>query len=40
MNDYKRLIKDIKNFCAIGVSRNINADGETETIEESETVQN
>lgn len=34
MNDYRRLIKDIKGFCKIGISRKINADGETEAIEE------
>jgi hypothetical protein len=37
-NDHKRLIKDIKNFCEIGLSRKVNADGETEPKEE--TVQN
>ena len=43
MNDYKRLIKDIENFCTTGISRKVNADGETEPVEESsevETVQN
>lgn len=44
MNDYKRLIKDIKNFCETGISRKVNADGETEPIEEEsvadETAQN
>ena len=44
MNDYKRLIKDIQNFCETGISRKVNADGETESINkesaESETVQN
>lgn len=44
MNDYKRLIKDLKNFCETGLSRKVNADGETELIEEEsateETVQN
>ena len=34
MNDYKRLIKDLKNFCNTGLSRKINADGETEPIKE------
>ena len=34
MNDYRRVIKDIEQFCRIGVSRKINADGETEPIEE------
>ena len=37
-NDHKRLIKDIKAFCTIGLSRKVNADGETESI--TETVQN
>lgn len=43
MNDYKRLVKDIQNFCETGLSRKVNADGETEPIEkstETETVQN
>lgn len=43
MNDYKRLFKDLKKFCDTGLSRKVNADGETEPIEEStveETVQN
>ena len=34
MNDYKRLIKDLKNFCNTGLSRKVNADGETEPIKE------
>ena len=38
MNDYKRLIKDIEQFCRTGISRKINTDGETEPVEE--TVQN
>ena len=29
-NDHKRLIKDIKQFCETGLSRKVNADGETE----------
>lgn len=37
-NDYKRCIKDLKQFCEVGISRKVNADGETEPIEE--TVQN
>lgn len=37
-NDHKRLIKDIKAFCTTGLSRKVNADGETEPIDE--TVQN
>lgn len=44
MNDYKRIIKDIQKFCETGLSRKVNADGETEPIEENstteETIQN
>ena len=44
MNDYKRLVKDLKQFCETGISRKVNADGETEPLEEEvaveETVQN
>ena len=44
MNDYKRFMKDVKNFCDTGLSRKVNADGETEPIKEEsaveETVQN
>lgn len=44
MNDYKRLLKDLKQFCETGLSRTINADGETESVKEEspteETVQN
>ena len=29
-NDHKRLIKDIKNFCEIGLSRKVNTEEETE----------
>ena len=32
LNDHKRLIKDIKSFCKTGLSRKVNADGETEPI--------
>lgn len=39
MNDYKRIIKDVQKFCETGLSRKVNADGETEPVEE-ETVQN
>lgn len=34
-NDHKRLIKDIKQFCEIGLSRKVNTDGETEPIEKT-----
>lgn len=41
-NDHKRLIKEIKQFCETGLSRKVNADGETEPFEKSEpeTAQN
>lgn len=38
MNDYKRLVKEIEQFCRTGVSRKINTDGTT--TEAEETVQN
>lgn len=40
-NDHKRLIKDIKQFCEQGLTRKVDANGETSPIEnvESETVQ-
>lgn len=34
-NDHKRLIKDIKQFVEQGLSRKVNADGETESVEET-----
>ena len=34
-NDHKRLIKDIKNFVEIGLSRKVNSDGTTESVEET-----
>ena len=37
--DYKRLTKEIEQFCRTGISRKVNADGETEPATE-ETVQN
>ena len=33
MNDYRRLIKDLKKFCETGLSRKVNTDGETEPID-------
>lgn len=33
MNDYKRLIKDVRKFCETGLSRKVNADGETEIVD-------
>lgn len=38
MNDYKRLTKDIEQFCRTGVSRKVNNDGTTSEREESEGV--
>ena len=32
-NDHKRLIKDIRTFCETGLSRKVNSDGETETVQ-------
>ena len=32
-NDHKRLIKDIKKFCEIGLSRKVNLDSTTETVQ-------
>lgn len=32
-NDHKRLIKDIKNFVEVGLSRKVNTDGETEAVQ-------
>lgn len=44
MNDYKRLIKDLENFCRTGLSRKVNPDGTTDPVKKedntSETVQN
>ena len=45
LNDYRRLIKDIESFCKTGLSRKVDADGETERVTETEvnaeeTVQN
>ena len=37
-NDYKRCIKDLKQFCETGVSRTVNPDGTTTP--KDETVQN
>lgn len=37
INDYKRVIKDIENFCRVGISRKINADGEAEPINNNNT---
>ena len=37
MNDYKRLVKDLKNFCATGLSRDINDDVATESTDNNST---
>ena len=37
-NDYKRCLKDLKQFCATGLSRSVNTDGTTTP--KDETVQN
>lgn len=34
-NDHKRLIKDIKQFVEQGLSRKVNADGETEEVDKT-----
>ena len=39
MNDYKRLFKDLKQFCETGLSRKIDENGEAEPIEEESTVE-
>ncbi len=39
-NDYKRLVKEIKQFCTTGLSRKVNADGTATPKDEEETVQN
>jgi hypothetical protein len=38
MNDYKRLVKEIEDFCETGISRKVNPDGTTTPVEV--TVQN
>lgn len=37
MNDYKRLVKDIKNFCVTGLSKKVNNDGTTSEKTEENT---
>lgn len=34
LNDHRRLIKELKQFCEVGVSRKVNPDGTTSPIEE------
>lgn len=35
LRDYERLIKDIENFCSVGLSRKVNLDGTTSPVEDS-----
>ena len=35
LNDYKRLVKEITDFCETGLSRKVNLDGTTSPIEDS-----
>lgn len=35
LRDYERLIKDIENFCTVGLSRKVNPDGTTSPVEDS-----
>ena len=35
MNDYKRLVKEIDEFCATGLSRKVNPDGTTSPINDN-----
>lgn len=37
LNDHRRLFKDIKAFCEVGLSRKVNPDGTTSPIEEDNT---
>ena len=37
MNDYKRLVKDIKGFCETGLSKKVNLDGTTSEKTEENT---
>ena len=37
MNDYKRLVKNIRRFCEIGLSRTVNPDGTTTPKDENNT---
>lgn len=38
-NDHKRLIKDIKTFVEIGLSRKVNPDGTTDPVEQNEPIE-
>ena len=37
LNDHRRLIKEIKNFCQTGISRKVNQDGTTSPRDEDNT---
>ena len=37
LNDHRRLVKDLKEFCKTGLSRKVNPDGTTSPIEENNT---
>lgn len=37
LNDHRRLIKEIKNFCQTGISRKVNPDGTTSPRDEDNT---
>lgn len=37
LNDHRRLVADIRNFCEVGLSRKINLDGTTSPKEENES---
>lgn len=37
LNDHRRLVKDLKKFCEVGLSRKVNLDGTTSQIEDDNT---
>lgn len=37
LNDHRRLLKEIQEFCEIGISRRVNPDGTTSPIEDNNT---
>lgn len=37
LNDHRRIIKEVKEFCKTGISRKVNPDGTTSPIEENDT---
>lgn len=40
LNDYRRLVKDIKSFCEVGLSKQVNPDGTTSPKEENDIEDN